>query len=368
MKAKAVFQWGGAVALCVLLAGVVLYPRAANEEPKAESLFPKLGQEAPRVSRLVMQPAGDAEPVVLEKRGSGWVVASEHGYPANTDKVRGVLGDLAAAEIVEERKGEHASLGVDDISSPGAGSVLVQVYLGNAREPEYEVLAGRTSGNRRARYVRLPEASAVWMVNRDFAVDVRGSSWLEPQIMRLPVDRIEWLQRIGADDAPLVIKRIPPDSPNFVPDHMPDGMRLRYPGALDGMVRAVGNARLISVFPVASGPKPDAGLIVLEYHFRDGLVVDIKTFRTTEGAYLTVRARTDRKILTRQDRDIQQQVTDEVKALNDRHAPWVYQISAGDHAVYSKPLRDHLTADTPAPVDNKPADVQTNDLRVINRQ
>src|SRR5207247_2746764 len=72
---------------------------------------------------------GDGTHTTLKKDGAGWSVG-ERGWPADPGKVRKLLLDLGALNIVEEKTrlpANYPQLGVQDVSSPKATGTRIEV-------------------------------------------------------------------------------------------------------------------------------------------------------------------------------------------------------------------------------------------------
>ena len=88
---------------------------------------------------------GDGTHATLQKEGDGWRV-EERGWPADVGRVRKLLLDLGALNIVEEKTrlpANYPQLGVDDVSSPKASGTLVEI-ASPARS--WAVIIGKSSG------------------------------------------------------------------------------------------------------------------------------------------------------------------------------------------------------------------------------
>ena len=73
---------------------------------------------------------GDGTHTTLSRQGTDWIVG-ERGWPADRGKVRKLLLDLGALNVVEEKTrlpANYAQLGVEDVSSPKASGTRVEVH------------------------------------------------------------------------------------------------------------------------------------------------------------------------------------------------------------------------------------------------
>src|ERR1700751_2323590 len=96
---------------------------------------------------------GDGTHATLKKEGDNWSVA-ERGWPADTTKVRRLLLDLGALNIVEEKTrvpANYPQLGVEDVSSPKAGGTRIEV---TAPGRTWALIVGKSS-SAKSGYVRI---------------------------------------------------------------------------------------------------------------------------------------------------------------------------------------------------------------------
>ena len=96
---------------------------------------------------------GDGTHATLKRGASGWIVG-ERDYPADSGKVRKLLLDLGALNVVEEKTrltANYPQLGVEDLNSPKAAGTRVEVVT-PART--YALIIGKSS-SAKSGYLRL---------------------------------------------------------------------------------------------------------------------------------------------------------------------------------------------------------------------
>jgi hypothetical protein len=164
---------------------------------------------------VVNKPEKGAQPapLVLAKRGDAWVVASADGYPAQTDKVQGLIDKLVALKVREPvatqitshnalKVGEHA---YDKRLTIKAGEAVTALVVGGAkgdsihlrREGDAEVLlargisawaiSDRVSTYVDTQYIKVDEPDRVTVRNRNGTITlVKGpQGW---SVDELPAD------------------------------------------------------------------------------------------------------------------------------------------------------------------------------------
>ncbi len=108
-------------------------------------LWPELAAQLNQIEQIRIS-RGDGSLVTLQRTPAGWQV-KERSYAADAGKIRKLLLDLMALEILEEKTSDprrYAVLGIDAPTTPAAAGTLVELFV-----------AGKTGANRHLRW--LPE-------------------------------------------------------------------------------------------------------------------------------------------------------------------------------------------------------------------
>jgi len=132
---------------------------------------------------------GDGSHVTLQRGADGWTVA-ERSYRADAGKVRKLLLDLAALEIVEEKTRDparYAVLGVEDVGAATATGTRIDVKQGNGAIQS--VIVGKTSGSRES-YVRVAAAKPSFLARPQVAAEANPSRWLDTALLDLDAARV----------------------------------------------------------------------------------------------------------------------------------------------------------------------------------
>lgn len=144
-----------AVALVLLLAVRFLVDRgpgtASSLEDAGLSLVVRGGPEPSAVTSLRVSGPGGGEPLVVDRVGSGWVVASAHGAPADADKVESFLESVAA--LRGELRGEGESL-FEEFGVDAGSAARLELFAGDG-EPSATVYFGKEGDSRRSHFVRV---------------------------------------------------------------------------------------------------------------------------------------------------------------------------------------------------------------------
>jgi hypothetical protein len=278
---------------------------------------------------------GDGVLTTLKAGPAGWSVA-ERGWPAQVSKVRKLLLDLGALNVVEEKtrlSANYASLGVEDVSSPKATGIRVEV-VSPART--WALIVGKPSGGK-AGYVRVADTEQSLLAAPFIAVDADPKSWLEPALMDLPAERVREIEERPADGAGFTAARQKKEDAHFSVAPLPKGRELSSAGAADPLAAALSGLTLLDVAK-ASAAAPSAHAF----------------FRTFDGLEVEAAGRKDgaRALLALSARALAPGAADEAQKLTTRLGGWEFEIADYKYAAIFTPVAELLK---PLPEPKKPA-------------
>jgi hypothetical protein len=150
-------------------------------------VLPGLEQSVNTVTSVALR-KGDDTRATLKKDGSGWQVG-ERNWPADVSKVRKLLLDLGALNIVEEKTrvpDNYPQLGVEDVTSPKATGTHVEV---TAPARNWALIVGKPSGAKSG-YVRVASAPQSLLAAPLLTVDADPKGWLDHGLIDVSVDRV----------------------------------------------------------------------------------------------------------------------------------------------------------------------------------
>ena len=175
----------GVLAVQIALA-VMLFARGGEEGAvKEQPLLP--GFDAAKVTRVQVLAAGEAKPVDLVKKGSGWVLASSFDYPADTAKIEALLAPLAklaAAEPVATQAARHKQLKVAD------GEFERKLTI-TANGKDTTLFLGAPAGLRR-NALRFAGSDDVYGVSglSPYSAPAEPHMWVDQHYLSLPKDQV----------------------------------------------------------------------------------------------------------------------------------------------------------------------------------
>jgi hypothetical protein len=262
-------------------------PHLARATLAGESVFPKLEASLNTVSRVRLTRA-DGSAVNLVRDTDGWKV-EERGYPADSGRVRKLLIDLATLAVVEEKTHDprnYPKLGVEDLNTPGASGVRVELTATPAVPP---LIVGKTAGSKGV-YVRHTGAEASFLASPQLVLDTAPRSWLDRGLLDLKAERVRDITITLPAAAPYTVTRDAPGA-EFRLVSLPKGRTAASPDVVGAAASSLATFTIDDVGPVPGGA-PAAGYHATLRCF-DGLVIELLGRKTGEVGYLGVSARFD---------------------------------------------------------------------------
>lgn len=262
---------------------------------------------------------GDGTQTTLKRGASDWTV-SERGYPADSGKVRKLLLDLAALNVVEEKTrtpANYPQLGVEDVNSPKATGTLVEAVT---PKKTYSLIVGK-SGSGKAGYVRVPGQPVSLLAGPLLSLDPAPQRWLEPAIVDIQQERIKEFAVKPASGPAYTAARDKKEDQDFKVAGIPKGRELSSPTAADPIAGSLAGLTLDDVHraggapgspPAQSAPAP----------------VEQVTFRTFDGLEVEVTGHKDgsRNLISLVARSSDKQTQAEAATLASRLTGWEFEI------------------------------------------
>ena len=196
MSARRV-AWLLVAGLAVIVFAIWLSSRRHLERDLAAGalVLPGLEQSVNSVTTVTLR-KGDGSQATMQKDVSVWRVA-ERGWSADVSKVRKLLLDLGALNIVEEKTrlpANYPQLGVEDVSSPKATGTRVDVA---APSHTWSIIIGKSSGGKSG-YVRVATAPQTLLAAPLLMVDSDPKAWLDRTLLDVPVARVREVENAAA--------------------------------------------------------------------------------------------------------------------------------------------------------------------------
>jgi Domain of unknown function (DUF4340) len=301
-------------------------------------VLPGLEQSVNAVTAVRLR-KGDGVHTTLQKDGSAWSVA-ERGWPAERGKVRKLLLNLGALNIVEEKTrvaARYPELGVEDVSSPRASGTRVDIVT-PART--WALIVGKSS-SAKSGYVRIAGAEQSLLAAPLLSVDADPQAWLEQGLIDVPAARVRQIEEKPVQGAVFSASRDKKEDSNFSVSPLPRGRTLTGPGAAEPLAAALSSLTLDDVHKAGAAAAQSAHALFRTF---DGLEVDVAGRKDGTHSLVMISARSTAPATGA-----------EAQQLNARLSGWEFEIPDYKYTVIFTPLEE-LLQKPPEPA-KKPAKV-----------
>jgi hypothetical protein len=303
-------------------------------------VLPGLQQNVNAVTTVTLH-KGDGTHVTLQKDGSVFRV-QERGWPADVAKVRKLLLDLGALNIVEEKTrlpANYPQLGVEDVSSPKATGTRVDIA---APGHTWAIIIGKSSGGKSG-YVRVATAPQSLLAAPLLIVDSDPKGWLDHTLLDVPVARIRQVDEHPVSGATFTVSRDKKEQADFAVSPLPKGRELTSAAAAEPITTALGSLTLDDVRKGGATSDPPAARAV--YDTFDGLEVELTGRKDGTHSLIAITARSTAK-----------ETAGEAEQLAGRLTGWEFEIPDYKYNAIFTPLEE-LLRKPPEPA-KKPAGAQ----------
>jgi hypothetical protein len=297
-------------------------------------VLPGLEHGVNSVTEVRLRKADDTHATLKRADAGSWTV-SERNWPAQVSRVRKLLLDLGALNVVEEKThlpGNYPALGVEDLNTPKASGTEVSVV---APAHTWTLIVGKPSGGKSG-YVRLANAPTSLLAAPLVSVTADPKAWLDTALIDLPAERVREIEEHPADGvgASYSASRQKTDDAHFSVSAIPKGRELSAPSAADSLGAALSG---LTLEDVAKAPTP-------------GAPAAHAVFRTFDGLEVQVSGRKDgaRSLITLDAHAAQASADEQAQKLAARLSGWEFEIPDYKYAAIFTPLTDLLKPLPPA--------------------
>ena len=298
-------------------------------------VLPDLEHHVNAVTEVALRKA-DGTHTTLKRNGAGWSVG-ERGWPADPGKVRKLLLDLGALNIVEEKTrlpANYPQLGVQDVDSPKATGTGTRIeVLTPART--WALIVGKSS-SAKSGYVRLANAPQTVLAAPLLTVDADPKGWLDRALIDVAPERVRRVEEKPHQGPGFSVTREKKEQTDFTVTPLPGGRELTSPGAADGIAGSLSSLTFDDVRKASA--TADAGAAHALFRTFDGLEVDVAGRK--DGA---------RSLVTLSTHATAKQTEAEAQTRNARLGGWEFEIPDYKYAAIFRPLEE-LLKKLPQPV------------------
>lgn len=287
--------------------------------------------------------------------GNHWVVEQMSNYPADTQKIRQFLYQLATS-VRQEKKTASPELFGEINLTDGLG-VRVQAFEQEGQPALFDLMFGLYDRTFHGTFVRGREDTQTWLASGQLEPKVEPLSWIDPLILDLNRSRV-WSMRLVHEGKPEVSIRREKPAGDFTLDHIPKGRELSAHYDIYTVSTAMERMRLANVAKGAALPDP----VKTRAYFRtmEGMEVEVDIapgriagthWAKVQARYFPQDALTDEAAVKLS--KTPEEVKKEVDEINARTADWVYILDDGSYRLLTKTMEDVTqplkAANTPAP-------------------
>lgn len=322
------FTWLVVAALLVIALAIWLSSRRHLDRDLAagQLVLPGLEQSLNTVTTVNLR-KGDGTRTALNKGGNGWVVA-EREWPADLTKVRKLLLDLGALNIVEEKTrlpANYPQLGVEDVTTPKATGTLVELV---APAHTTAIIVGKGSGAK-AGFVRVAATPQSLLAAPLISVDADPKTWLDKELIDIGTTQVRAVEEKPAEGPAYTVARDKPEQTSFTVSPIPKARTLTGPAAADGIAGALSALTLDDVRKAQDVPQSQISHV---------------TFRTFEGLQIELAGRKDtaHSLIAISAHAADKQTDAQAAKINARCHGWEFEIPDYKYSTIFTPLEDLL--------------------------
>jgi Domain of unknown function (DUF4340) len=308
--------WLTAAALAVVAAVVLSRgDRAVSRAPPGGRALPGLADKLGDLAWLRLTRGATTVNFALINRQ--WDVVEKGNYPADQERIRKLLVQLAEVELVEPKTDKAELLPRLDLDDPANGKATLITAQDRTGELAGQLIVGRRRptdiGGDAGVYVRRPGSDQAWLARGTFDLGGGALNWVERRVIDVPPRRVSSVVLTAADGSAVTIARGSIDLPLAL-DGAPSDVKPKDDIALAAPAGALEALGLIDVKPAAEQPIPQDGLATAAFTTYDGLIFGLRLAPPGTGDWVAI------------------EVTgfgngeEAAKTLNARLAPWTFQL------------------------------------------
>lgn len=286
----------GVTIVAVLLAAG-LYASANRFSPgrvEGQPLVPDLTRNVNSVAAIEVT-QGDKK-LTIERAGEQWKFKERAGYPANAEKARTLVLQLANAQLIDPKtanKDRYSLLELEDPTAKDAKSRQVRV-LDDKGKPLADVILGKSrydafGSGRGGFYVRRPGDAQTWLASGEPKTAAEVRDWVQTGIFNTDTAKITRLTAEHPGEAPLVIEKNNDPKEKFKLASIPDGKKLKQGQSVDQIPQAFSSMDLEDVRKLDATPSGDK-VSVLTLESEGGPKVVFRLRKEDDGAWLSLTA------------------------------------------------------------------------------
>ncbi len=323
-------------------------------------LLPVIAEQINEVDRVEVVTAGNHVVATMIKTEAGWRLQQMDAYHANWGKLQPLLAALAQARVVAVKTDKpeyYARLGVEDIDSDDAGSVLLNISVAGQTSG---ILIGHQTQGRQGQYVRLLDQAASAEIDRRLDVSTELLDWVDSSIIDIGSSEVAEVEIIHPRGDKLLVMRISADQTDFDFAGLPEDREIKSSWAVNSLGSVLSMLELETV-KAADGIDWDDAVRMRLLMF-SGVEIIVELIESDDQHLLRLQANHPAaKVVTNQasensataeQQEIEKRALADIAArvaeINQKTHAWVYGISKRKYDAMAKKPEDVLKPlDTP---------------------
>ncbi len=356
---------------------------AAASKGGSTRLFPELAARINDLSEVRVEKGGKS--ATLKKEGGQWKLADRGGYPAKFENIKELavrIADLEIEEAKTAKKANHAQLALEWPNTAEEGSEAAEAGLVTLRDASGKDLAALVVGKSEWRgskakvFVRRLSEDQVYLCapRGTLSLVADAKSWIEPKFIELANERVQNVTIEHADGEKVEIGRSAANHTQFALQNLPSGETEKYEGVANGVAQALGyGLQLEDVRPVTEVDFAQEPLAKTRFRCVDGLELLIETAKFEDKTWVRVSAsftpppeppandasappdpaatEAGAEVTATppagEPTDEKKDVGKEASELNERLAPWAFEVGSYRTDVLARRMKDLLAEPVP---------------------
>lgn len=347
MNRKSLFLMALVTAVVIAAAVIITQQRSPQTGLHLSPLFPGLLDRLNEVSRVEIRSADRETRLVL--RDGDWVIENRGGYPALFERVKVTSVNIAELQILEPKTSNpelYPRLGVEEVDTPGAASILVRLA-----DSEDGTLAALLVGQRRptpgvpSMYVRRVDARQSFLVRGQFPeLNADPTAWLDSELFHIAGTRVQSLRFEHPGEPAFTVARQSPEQLDLTLDTIPQGRSLRSQAMLNSLATVFEDLRFFDVAARSTVEFPEQA-IETEVRTFDGLVARVRSFRDGEDLWSALEFEFDPAAAATESDGVRE----EAARLSALVSDWVYLLPTFKANMLVRSLDDVTQIGAPGP-------------------
>ncbi len=355
--------------IAVVMAGLAFLQSRLGRSYKAAQItvFPLIeGLDIDRIEGLRITSKDTAEPILLERKESGFVVRNKQGYPAQIQKVNSLISDcvdirISSDALITSNPENHAELGVTAETArygieflDGDQTVIVGLFISETKTQEDASFS----------HVRLAGENDVYRLRETPYLSIRPMDYIPAQVVEVDRETIERVTVTDPNQASFTLLS-PETGSEIVLESMPPGKQFKGSNHRT-LFGALTYFRADDVLAASDVPSLDFTYTYV-CQLRNHLVYTVRLAEKDQMWYARLSAR-----YTGPEPEVQKQVESEeqlrqrealflakeaAETFVHKHSGWIYQIPAFKADEMTRPLSE-LLEEIPAPSADSPSEEQ----------